>query len=541
MRFNKNLVTASILAASFMGYSLQANAAQVPEGVVLADKQVLVRGNGSEPATLDPNLVEGVPGGHVVRDLFEGLVSSGPNGETLPAAATSWETADNKTFLFNIRKDAKWSDGSPVTAHDYVYAWQRGIDPALASTYSWYFEKTSMLNAKAIVKGDKAPDTLGVSAVDDHTLKVELEKPVPYFVSMLSHYTMLPVSKSAIEKHGSKWTRPGNIITNGAYQLDKWVVNERIDLKRNPHYWNDKETVVNKVSFLPIVSHNSDMNRFLADEVHLTYEIPIEHFKRLKKENPDEVRVTGYVGTYYYQFMTKKKPFDDVRVRKALSYSINRDAIANYIMGQGEKPAYSFTPSIVDGFTPSTPEWATWSQKERDAKALALLKEAGYDKNNPLKFELLYNTNENHKKVAIAVASMWKKNLGVQAELVNQEWKTYLATKTQGDFEVARAGWIADYNEASSMLDLLHSTHGNNDGKYANSAYDKFMDESRSVTDTDKRGEYYQNAEAILEKDMPVAPIYQYVQARLVKNYVGGFPNNPLDNLYSKDMYLIKK
>ncbi|MCE0557882.1 ABC transporter substrate-binding protein [Motilimonas sp. E26] len=539
MKRKQSLIAFSVITA--FALSSQVLAADVPAGTELAAVQELVKGNGAEVATLDPHKAEGVPEANVLRDLFEGLVTSGPNGETLPAAAESWETADNKTYIFHMRQGAKWSNGDPVTAHDFEYAFKRAVNPATASPYSWYFEKATIKNAKAIIAGTQAAEQLGVKAKDDNTLIIELDKPLPYFVSMLYHTSTNPVHKASVEKLGDKWTRPGNMVSNGAYKLDTWTVNERIVLSRNEQYWDNANTVINKVSYLPLQSQNAEMNRFLADEIHMTYEMPIEHFKRLKKEYPESIRVTGYVGTYYYQFNTKQKPFDDVRVRTALSYTINREAIANFVLGQGQTPAYSFTPKIVDGFEPAPQEWAGLSQKERDAKAKALLAEAGYNKDNPLKFSLLYNTSENHKKVAIAVSSMWKKGLGVEAKLENQEWKTYLDSKKQGNFSVARAGWIADYNEASSMLSLLESDNGNNDGKYNSPAYDKLMANSRITTDPVERANYYQQAETILSKDMPVAPIYQYVTARLVKPYLGGYPNNPLDNLYSKDMYLIKQ
>ncbi|MCD8546933.1 MAG: ABC transporter substrate-binding protein [Aeromonadaceae bacterium] len=505
----------------------------------LAAVQELVKGNGSEPATLDPAKTEGVPESNIQRDLFEGLVTTGPNGEVRPGVAESWETPDNKLYTFHLRKDAKWSNGDPVTAGDFVYAFRRVVDPKTASPYAWYLEIPTILNATDIIAGKKAPEELGIKAIDDHTLQISLAQPVPYFVSMLAHTTTYPEPQKVIEQFGDQWTRPGNMVTNGAYTLKEWVVNERIVLERSKTYWDDAHTHINKVTYLPIQSHNADMNRYLAGEVHMTYETPIEQFKRLQKEHPQDVRVTGYVGTYYYEFNTKKPPFDDVRVRKALSFAIDRNVIADAVMGQGQKPAYTLVPEYVDGFVAVEPAWAKLTQAERNAQAKELLKAAGFDEQHPLKFELLYNTSENHKKVAVAVAAMWKKNLGVDVALVNQEWKTYLETKSSGQFDVARAGWIADYNEASSMLDLKQTTHGNNDGKYSNPKYDALMAQSRLVMDAEARNKLYAEAEALLAEDMPIAPVYQYVTARLVKPYVGGYPNNPLDNLYTKDMYIL--
>lgn len=539
MQINQTRVVAVMMAGVLMALAGQSRAADVPAGTRLAEVQQLVKGNGAEPATLDPHKTEGVPESNIQRDLFEGLVISGPSGEILPGVAERWETQDNQSYLFHLRADAKWSNGEPVTAHDFEYSFKRAIDPKTASPYSWYLEIPTIINASAILKGAKSPDTLGVKALDERTLEIRLEQPVPYFVAMLSHTTAYPVNQKVVEQFGDEWTRPGNLVSNGAYRLSGWMVNEKIELVRNQQYWNNAKTVLDKVTYLPIVSQTAAMNRFLAGELDMTYEMPIEHFKRLSKEHPDQVRIAGYVGTYYYQFNTRRAPFDEVRVRKALSYAIDRNVIAKLVMGQGEKPGYTMTPEIVDGFTPPRLAWATWSQQALDSKARELLSAAGYGKDKPLKLELLYNTSDNHKKVAVAVASMWKKTLGVEAELVNQEWKTYLDTKTRGDFDVARAGWIADYNEASSMLDLLQTTHGNNDGKYSNPSYDALLKASRSIVDTAARNARYAQAEEILAEDMPIAPIYQYVKARLVQQYVGGYPNNPLDNLYSKDMYIL--
>ncbi|MGL5038592.1 MAG: ABC transporter substrate-binding protein [Aeromonas sp.] len=535
---HKKTMISTVLMAALFGTTNVALAADVPAGTKLADIQQLVKGNGSEPATLDPHKTEGTVESNILRDLFEGLVTSGPKGEILPAMAQSWETTDNKHYIFHLRKDAKWSNGDPVTAHDFEFAFKRAVDPNTASPYSWYLEIPTIVNASKIIAGKQPADSLGVKALDDYTFEVQLEKPVPYFVSMLSHTTTYPVPKKVIEKFGDKWTQPKNMVSNGAYALKDWVVNERVEVVRNKHYWNDGKTVIDKVIYLPIQSTNAELSRYLAGEVDITYNLPIERFKQMKKEKADELKVTGYVGTYYYQYNLKKKPFDDARVRTALSYAINRDVIADKVMGQGQTPGYTLVPDFVDGFKPVAPAWSKMTQAERDTKAKALLAEAGFDASKPLKFELLYNTDDNHKKVAVAVASMWKK-LGVQVSLVNQEWKTYLETKKQGQFDVGRAGWIADYNEASSMLDLMQTTHGNNDGKYSNSAFDKLMNESRDQVDVAARNKLYVQAEDILAKDMPIAPIYQYVTARMVKPFVGGYPANPLDNLYSKDMYIV--
>jgi oligopeptide transport system substrate-binding protein len=539
----KNKITQALLLSA--GLSLAATsfttiAAEVPAGVKLADKQELVRGNGTEVASLDPHKTEGVPESHVIRDLLEGLVNQDGDGNTIPGVAERWETTDNKTFTFYLRKDAKWSNGDPVTANDFVYSFQRAVDPLTASPYSWFIDMTTMVNASDIIAGKKDKDTLGVKAIDDHTFEVQLTSAVPHFVMMMGHTTMKPVHQGTVEKFGDKWTKPENFVGNGAFTVNKWVVNERIELVPNKNYWDNAKTVLTKVTFLPIENQVAEMNRFLSGELDFTYEVPNEHFKRLQKEHPESVAIKGSLCTYYYQFNTNKAPFDDLRVRKAISYAIDRNIIAEVIIAQGQKPAYFLTPEIIANFSPELPAYGKMTQKERNAKAKELLAEAGYNESNPLKFSLLYNTSENHKKNAVAIGSMWKKTLGVEVTLENQEWKTYLESKKQGDFEAARAGWCGDYNEASTFTTLMESKNTTGGIHYLSDEYDELIKRSIETTDEKERTALYYAQEALLAKDMPIAPIYQYVQTRLVNPHVGGYAdNNAEDKLYSKDMYII--
>ncbi|CAK2056986.1 oligopeptide ABC transporter substrate-binding protein OppA [Vibrio crassostreae] len=538
----KNKITQALLLGAGLAVAASSTlsiAAEVPAGTELAKVQELVRGNGTEVATIDPHKSQGVPESHVIRDLLEGLVNQDGEGNTIPGVAESWETTDNKTFTFHLRKDAKWSNGDPVTAQDFVYSWQRAVDPATASPYAWYMEYTKMANAKDIVAGKKDKSELGVKAVDANTLVVELETAVPYFVMMMGHTTMKPVHQATVEKYGDQWTKPENFVGNGAFSVDKWVVNERLVLKRNDQYWNNDKTVLNKVTFLPIENQVAEMNRFLSGEIDFTNELPTEHFKRLQKEYAEDVSVAGNLCTYYYIFNTKRAPFDDVRVRQAISYAIDRDIVTGAILAQGQKPAYFLTPEITAGFDPELPAYGKMSQKERNAEAERLLEEAGYGKDNPLKFNLLYNTSENHKKIAVALGSMWKKTLGLSVTLENQEWKTYLSSKDSGDFEVARAGWCGDYNEASSFLTLMKSNNTTGGVHYDSAAYDKIIDKALNSTSEEERKALYLEAEALMAKDMPIAPIYQYVKSRLLNPHVGGFPiNNAEDKIFSKDLYI---
>lgn len=538
----KNKITqALLLSAGLAVSSFSALAAHVPEGTQLADVQELVRGNGSEVESLDPHKVSGVPESHVLIDLLEGLVNQDADGNTIPGAAESWETKDNKTWIFHIRKDAKWSNGDPVTAQDFVYSWRRLVDPKTGSPYASYLEMTTIHNAEAVVAGKASPEELGVKALDDKTLEVSLDKPLPYFAAMTVHTSMKPVNPKVVEEFGDNWTTPEHYVGNGAYSLDKWVVNERIVLKRNESYWDNEHTVINKVTYLPIENQVSDMNRFLAGEVDITYEMPNEHFKRLKKEHPEQVQVTPYLCSYYYNVNTQKAPFNDVRVRQALAYAIDRDVIANLVVGKGETPAYNFTPLATNGLKVDMPEYSKWTQKERVEKAKELLKEAGFGPDHPLSFSLLYNTSENHKKIAVAVTSMWKQALGVNVELENQEWKTYLDNQRQGNYDVSRAGWCGDYNEASTFLAILGTGHTQNNPQYSSKEYDQDLDSALVSTSADERAENYRKAEAQLAQDMPILPIYHYVNARLVNPKLGGYPiHNAEDNIFTKDLYKIK-
>ena len=539
---SKSLLAAGIIAA--LGIAAVGNviAAEVPAGVQLADKQEIVKNNGSEVQSLDPHKIEGVPENNVTRDLLEGLANTNPKGAIVPGVAESWDNKDFKVWTFHLRKDAKWSNGQPVTAQDFVYSWQRIVDPKTASPYASYLQYAHVENVDDIIAGKKDKSTLGVKAIDDHTFQVTLTEPVPYLVEMTQHYAMKPVNKEAVEKFGEKWTLPQNYVSNGAYKLKDWVVNERIVLERNPEYWDNAKTVINKVTFLPISSEVTDVNRYRTGEIDMTYNnLPIELFQKLKKEIPNEVRIAPYVCTYYYEMNNQKAPFNDARVREALKLGLDRDIIVNKVKNQGDLPAYSFTPPYVDGAKLTAPEWFGWTQDKRNEEAKKLLAEAGYGPDKPLTFSLLYNTSDLHKKLAIAAAAIWKKNLGVDVKLVNQEWKTFLDSRHQGSYDVARAAWCADYNESSSFLNMVLSNSSNNTTHYKSSAFDQIMAETLKVKTKEERAALYQKAEAQLDKDSVIAPVYYYVNARLVKPYVGGYTEtDPLDNVYDKNLYIIK-
>ncbi|MFI8058570.1 oligopeptide ABC transporter substrate-binding protein OppA [Citrobacter freundii] len=536
----KSLVAAGILTALVAGNV--ATAAVVPAGVQLAEKQTLVRNNGSEVQSLDPHKIEGVPESNINRDLFEGLLISDVDGKPSPGVAEKWENKDFKVWTFHLRKDAKWSDGTPVTAQDFVYSWHRLANPNTASPYASYLQYGHIVNIDDIIAGKKPITDLGVKALDDHTFEVTLSEPVPYFYKLLVHSSVSPVPRAAVEKFGEKWTQPANIVTNGAYKLKDWVVNERIVLERNTNYWDNAKTVINQVTYLPISSEVTDVNRYRSGEIDMTYNnMPIELFQKLKKEIPNEVHVDPYLCTYYYEINNQKAPFNDVRVRTALKLALDRDIIVNKVKNQGDLPAYSFTPPYTDGAKLVEPEWFKWSQEKRNEEAKKLLAEAGYTAEKPLTFDLLYNTSDLHKKLAIAAASIWKKNLGANVKLENQEWKTFLDTRHQGNYDVSRAGWCADYNEPTSFLNMVLSDSSNNTVHYKSPAFDKLIADTLKVTDEAQRSELYSKAEQQLDKDSAIVPVYYYVNARLVKPWVGGYSGkDPMDNIHVKDLYIIK-
>ncbi|MGL6229941.1 peptide ABC transporter substrate-binding protein [Aeromonas rivipollensis] len=521
--------------------SLPALAAQVPAGTKLlpSAQQTFVRNIGTEPASIDPQMVEESAGSDIVNDLFEGLYTLDGDGKLQAAGALGYELDDTGTiYTFKLRPDAKWSNGEPVTAADYVYGWQRAADPKNASNYAWFIELTGVANASEVVQGKKSPDALGIKALDDHTLQITLKAPVPFFLKTLSHYTTFPAPRATIEKFGHEWVKPGNIVSNGAFALKEWTPNERLIAERNPHYWDNERTVLNKVIYLEIVSDTAAYNRYRASELHYTT-YPLEQYQQIKRQSPDDLVSAPMLATYYYVFNTQRKPFDDVRVRKALSLAIDRDTITEKILGQGQLSAFSLTPPSVDGFELKPPASELMSKEARITQAKALLAEAGYGPQNPLDVDILYNTNEGHKKIALAISSMWKHNLGVKAELNNMEWKTMVSALNEGDFGVSRYSWNGDYNDASTFLDIMTSSSSANSGKWFNKAYDALLAKAHDAKDPAERNRLYQQAEALIDEEAPIAPVYFYVKSRLLKPFVKGYPyHNPQDLVYAKDLYL---
>lgn len=515
-------------------------AADVPAGTKLAADQSLVRHIKDEPASLDPVKAVGLPEIQVIRDLFEGLVNQNEKGQLEPGVATKWQSNDNRTWTFTLRDNARWSDGTPVTAQDFVYSWQRLVDPKNTSPFAWFAALAGINNAQAIIDGKMPADKLGVTAVDARTLRINLDKPVPYFPNLTANFSFYPVPKTVVEKFGNDWTKPGNLVGNGAYALKERIVNEKLVAVQNKNYWDDSKTVITQVTFIPINQESSATKRYLAGDIDITESFPKNLYQKLLKDIPGQVYTPPQLGTYYYAFNTQKGPTADQRVRLALSMTIDRHIMADKVLGTGEKPAWRFTPDVTAGFKPDPSPFEQMSQEEANAQAKTLLQAAGYGPTKPLKLTLLYNTSENHQKIAIAVASMWKKNLGVDVKLQNQEWKTYIDSRNTGNFDVIRASWVGDYNEPSTFLSLLTAAHSGNISRFNSPEYDKILAQASQETTDAARNKDYNQAEKIIQEQAPIAPIYQYTNGRLIKPWLKGYPiNNPEDVAYSRTMYIV--
>ena len=532
------ILVAGLLSTTML--TTAAFAADVPAGTNLAADQTFTYRLLDQFSSVDPQVSEDVSGAEFLRDLFEGLYNQDADGNLVPGVATSHDVNDAKNvYTFHLRDNAKWSDGKPVTAGDFVYAWRRLVDPALASPYSWFGELMSLENAGAVLAGEMSTDQLGVTAIDDHTLEVRLSASLPYFPLMTTHGSTFPSPQWAIEAHGDDWTKPGNIVSNGAYVLTESVPGERATRERNPMYWDNDNTVIDKVVALIINDDDVALTRYFAGELDKT-EVPAGQYPALKAEYPDEATSFPRLCNYYYTFNmtdTGNPAFQDVRVREALSLALDRDIIVENVLAGGQVPAYTFTPGATAGFVVPDVEAAHMSQAERDAKAQELLADAGYGPGNPLTFKMIYNTSSGHERIAVAMTQMWKQKLGAEAELANMEWQTFLETRGKQDFELARGAWCGDYNEASTFLDLVQSQSGYNDGKYANARVDELLAQAKTSSDPQP---LYTEIEQIIATEVPVINVYHYAGVIMLDTDLKGWPiQNVEQNWYSKDLYKV--
>jgi oligopeptide transport system substrate-binding protein len=497
-------------------------------------------GNGTEPQSLDPHIATGVPEHHIISALMEGLIHK--DGETLeprPGVAESWDISDDgRVYTFFLRKNARWSNGDPHNAHDYVWSWWRALQPALGNLYAYmYFP---IANAKAYYEGEINDfNQVGVKALNDYTLQVTLTEPIPYFLQLLDHYSTYPVHRATVEKfgtadqRGTRWTYEGNIVGNGAFQLKEWKINRRITVERNPYYWNADNVKLNQVVFYPTENVTTEERMFRAGQLHYSG-IPSDKIDVYKAANDPSLRIQPYLGIYFYRLNVEQPHLKDKRVRRALGMTINRDLLVSQITKGGQIPAYAITPPGTMGYYPESD--LTFDPET----AKQLLAEAGYPNGEDFPTtEILYNTSEGHRKIAVALQQMWKKHLNIDVTLLNQEWKVYLDTVSNRHYEIARAGWIGDYVDPNNFLDMFLCNGGNNRTNWCNSDYDQLiLEQVPKATSHQQRLALFKQAEKLLLDEMPVIPIYVYTSNNLVHPTLKNFGRNILNQANYREMYL---
>lgn len=493
---------------------------------------------GTELETIDPSLASGVPEHNVLLSLFEGLTSYDPKTSLPePGVAEKWESNEDATvWRFFLRKNAKWSDRKPVTAHDFVYGWQRILDPKTAARYAYYLY--GVKNANEYNTGKiKDPEKIGIKALDDLTLEITLVGPTPYFPKILAHYATYPLPKAVIKKYGDKWTQPENIVSNGPFVLSERILNQHVKVKKNTHYWDSKNVKLDEIIFSTIEDKETNRRQYLSGELDWidSYSINPQYVPKYSKRNDYHQYI--YIGSYFYRFNTTRKPFSDPRVRKALSMSIDRKKLAKYITKGTYLPTNAYVPPALDNeYNKEAPQ----GLKEDLKAAKELLASAGFpDGKDFPPFEILYNTLEQHRDITQAIQQMWRQNLGIECKLFNQEWKIYLKSEHTLDYDVARAGWIADFMDPINFVDMFTSDSGLNDTGWKNKKYDNLIEKARHTGDSAERNKFLRAAEKILiEEDLPIMPIFFYTSRNMVSPKVKNWYNNPLDVHPYKHMYI---
>lgn len=505
-------------------------------------EQVIHYGNGDEPKSIDPHLTTGSPDSNIIKNLLEGLVTK--NAETLvpePAVAQSWEISDDgKQYTFHIRPDARWSNGEPVTAEDFVQSYKRALMPTLPNEYAYmlfYIE-----GAKEYYDGDITDfSEVGVSAIDPHTLQINLKNPTSFFLQLLDHHSYYPVPVATIEKFGdlddasSKWILPGNFVGNGPFVLEDWQINKVITLAKSHTYWGKDDVKLKKAHFYPIEDQQAEERAFRTGKIHLTHtpQMDIEKVAVYREKNHESLRITQTYSSYYYELNITKPPLDNVKVRQALAYAIDRDLIVNNVTKAGETPAYSVIPPDPEGYSPK--EYFHYDVEQ----AKALLAEAGYPNGEGFPgFTILYNTHDNHRKVALAIQQMLKANLNIDVQIENKEWKVYMAARDNMEHEIARAGWIADFVDAINFFDIFRSYSGNNHTGWSSERYDDLLTQIEASSDPSQRYALFEQANKLLFEDMPVIPIYYYSDVNLVSPVVKNWFDNVLHYHPLRDVYL---
>lgn len=530
------VIGALVALAACSGGDEKSKASEAPAAKA---RTVLTRGNGPEPDTLDPQRARTDGSFNILRDAFEGLTAVGPDGNAVPAAADSWTvSSDGLEYRFHLRDGLRWSNGDRLVASDYVAGMRRLVDPTTASPYAQMLDP--VLNAPAITRGERPPADLGVSAPDDRTVVIRLKDPAPYLAGLLAEPGAFPVHGPSLAKFGASYARPGNLVSNGAFTLQDWVVGSRVDLVRNRNYWNDAATRIEGVRYLHHDDPTAEFRQFRAGELDVTYVVPPQQFAWIKQNLPGALHISPQLSVYYYGFNLTRPPFkDQPGLRRALSMVIDRDRLVSAVTGLGEAAAYGWVPGGVANYTPQRFDYASRPYAERVAEARELYRKAGYSESRPLEVEIRYNTGEVHNRLAVAVAAMWKEALGVKTTLYAEEFKALLQSiQARKDTQVFRSSWVGDYNDAFTFLQLLQSRFGINMTGYANPRYDALLAEATRQADPARRRELLQQAEAVMLADTPVLPLYFYVNKHLVQPYVLGWHDNVMNVQYSKDLGL---
>jgi oligopeptide transport system substrate-binding protein len=512
-----------------------------PDPSVLAAEQVVRRGNGEEPETLDPHLAQGVPASHILRDLFEGLTMESADGDIIPGAALRWNISrDARTYTFYLRRDLVWSNGDTLIADDFVYSLRRALNPETASSAARTL--LPVQNAREVLAGDLPIEDLGIALLDEFTLQITLTGPTPYFLGLLASPVAYPVNRKNIEAFGNQFSRAGNLVSNGAYLLTKWTPRVSIELLKNPRFREADDTYIERVIYVPVEDQATEVKQFRAGELDWTNEVPNNQFRWLLQHYPNELVVSPWMGSYFFGFNLTQEPFiDNPSLRMALILSIDREIITEKVTQFGEKPSFALVPPGIDGYVPFSPEYADWSQEERGHEARRLYEQAGYSEEQPLRIEIRYNTSDNHKKIALAIASMWKQTLGVNATLVNEEFRVFLQNREQKVItQVFRSGWISDYNDPYSFLELFRTGHGRNDYGYSNPTFDALLDEAGLERVRARRERLMFEAERVLMSDHVIIPVYTYVTKRLVDPHLRGWHNNVMDHHPTRNMFKLK-
>jgi oligopeptide transport system substrate-binding protein len=495
------------------------------------DAHLLRRGIGGEPASLDPGRAGDTFSFEVIRDLYEGLATETPSGEVQPGVAASWTTSpDGTVYTFILRPTARWSNGQAVRAQDFVNSWRRVVDPKHASAVADLLRPIS--HAAEIIAGKEPPTELGVFAPNDETLVVHLKQPAPYFLQVLTHTATFPIySEEAAATHNSRdW------VSNGPYVLTSWVPGSSISLTKNVQYWDRASVQIDRVRYLPIPDENSELNQYRAGQLEVTQSVPASALPLVKREYPNELLVAPFLGTAYYGINLHSTKFP-LKVRQALTMAIDRKILENTILIFGQAPAYGFVPPGTSDYEPQFWQWRSLSNPERIAQARALYSSAGYSTSKPLRLRLLYNENPAIKRMSIAIASMWKVTLGIETDLIDEEYRVFLdSRKDTARWDIVRLGWSADYNDAGNFLEIFRSGSSNNDTGYSNADYDSLLDSAANSADASYRRHILEQAENLMLSEYPVVPVYYFSSKRLIKSYVKGAQSNPLNKLYSRHL-----